>query len=142
MSNPLSKENMVAAANELITMDAVVEKFLEVRKLLEDLDAQWEAKRKPVQDFKNLLAGRLQKHLDDNKVESMRTKAGTAYKKTTYTASVADPKAFMDFVVEGQHFDLLERRANVTAVKAYVEEHKALPTGVNLSSYEKVNVRR
>jgi hypothetical protein len=37
---------------------------------------------------------------------------------------------------------LLERRASQTAVRAYVDEHKALPAGVNLHALETVGVRR
>jgi hypothetical protein len=48
----------------------------------------------------------------------------------------------MDFVLENKQFDLLERRASATAVKAYVEEHNMLPTGVNLNALSSIGVRR
>ncbi len=48
----------------------------------------------------------------------------------------------MDYVIENKNFDLLDRRANVTAVKAFVQDNKREPPGCNLNSYQKVNVRR
>jgi hypothetical protein len=48
---------------------------------------------------------------------------------------------FMDFVVENKFFHLLDRRANTPAVKTWVEEHKELPPGCNLTSVQTLGVR-
>jgi hypothetical protein len=55
---------------------------------------------------------------------------------------LADPEAFMKYVIDNQAFDMLDRKANVTAVKEYVQETGALPPGVNLSSIKTIGVRR
>jgi hypothetical protein len=70
------------------------------------------------------------------------TKGGTIYTSTRYTASLADPEAFMKFVIETRQFDLLDRKANSTAVKDYVGEHNVLPTGCNLTAMKTLGVRR
>jgi hypothetical protein len=48
----------------------------------------------------------------------------------------------MKYVIDNNLFDLLDRKANVTAVKDHVKEKGALPPGVNLSAIETVGVRR
>jgi hypothetical protein len=48
----------------------------------------------------------------------------------------------MRYVIANQKFELLDRRANVTAVKEFVKENKEQPPGCNLSAVETVGVRR
>jgi hypothetical protein len=88
------------------------------------------------------LSGVLQKFLDTNGLDSLKSEHGTCYKTTKYSASLADPDAFMRYVIANQKFELLDRRANVTAVKEFVKENKEQPPGCNLSAVETVGVRR
>lgn len=85
--------------------------------------------------------GRLQHLLEVNGAESMKTSMGTVYETTKFTATLPDPKAFMDFVIANNEFDLLDRKANVTAVRGYVNDHGALPPGCHLASIKDVGVR-
>jgi hypothetical protein len=48
----------------------------------------------------------------------------------------------MQHVIQNNSFELLDKRANVTAVKDYVKEHNTTPPGVNLSSITSIGVRR
>lgn len=73
---------------------------------------------------------------------SVSTPAGTFYRSKSYSASLADPQAFMDYVVANQKFELLDRRANVTAVRRFVTEQKGLPPGCNLNTKSTIGVRR
>ena len=91
---------------------------------------------------KDKLTGIIQSCLEAVGAESIKTAEGTAYTTTRYTASLADPKAFMDFVIENKKFDLMNRAANAPAVRDYVAEHGGLPPGVNLSSIATIGVRR
>jgi hypothetical protein len=75
-------------------------------------------------------------------LKNLRTEAGTCYISTTWKSPLQDADAFMRFVIENEEFDLLERRASSTAVRAYVEEHNHLPSGVNLNAVTSVGVRR
>lgn len=96
----------------------------------------------PLKELQDMLGGWLQSALDKAGADSIKSLAGTAYKTQKFTASLADPKAFMDFVIANNLFDLMDRKANVTAVKEYVEQNGRLPPGVNLSSIETIGVRR
>jgi transcriptional regulator len=74
-------------------------------------------------------------------LENIKTTNGTAYWSTHYTCTVAEPESFFCFVQEEEAWDLIEKRASKTAVKAYIDEQGETPPGVNFSSYRAFNVR-
>lgn len=123
-------------------MDKRVEQYIQIRDALKRIDADHDAKRKPLVDLQQVLSGRIQVFLDENKLKNIKTKHGTAHTTTRYTASLADPDAFMRYVEENKAFHLMDRRANATAVKDYVKEHNVPPPGVNLNALTTVGVRR
>ena len=125
-------------------LELQISNFIWVRDQLAKIDKKWEDERAEFVTMKSKLEGRIQTFLSDHNITgSVKTKAGTAYMSTKYTASLADPKAFMDYVVNSGEFDLLERRASVTAVKQFIEDHNGQqPAGCNLSSHKSLRVRR
>lgn len=124
------------------TVDERVAAYIQCRDAIKAAKEKYEADIQPLVELQNLLTGWLQNHLEKNGAESIKTAHGTCYTSTKYTASLADSDAFMQFVIKNSEYDLLDRKANVTAVKAYVADHDALPPGVNLSSISTVGVRR
>jgi len=124
------------------TVDKRVSQYIQVRDAIAKAKEKHEAELKPLVDLQNLLTGWLQEFMDTAGAENVKTSHGTCYQSTRYTASLADPEAFMAFVKSTSQYDLLDRKANVTAVKDYVAEHNTLPPGVNLSAIKTVGVRR
>lgn len=123
-------------------LDAQIKQYIEVRDTLKAFDDQVATARKPWSTMLDQLGGAIQRFLDAHSLENVATASGTAYKSSRTSASLADPAAFMNYVIENRAYDLLDRRANATAVKAFVEQHKQLPPGVNLSTVETLGVRR
>lgn len=119
-----------------------VKQYIATRDALKKMDEEHENRRRPLVELQNMLTGWMQKFLEKAGAESIRTSEGTCYTSTRYTASLADPEAFMQYVINNNAFDLLDRKANSTAVRAYVDEKGALPPGVNLSSISTIGVRR
>lgn len=74
--------------------------------------------------------------------ESVRTKAGTAYKKTRTSVTCADREAFFDFVREHDLYDLLEARPAKTVVDQYFTEHGDYPPGLNITKAVVISVNR
>jgi hypothetical protein len=97
---------------------------------------------KPLRETLESLNSVLLSHLNDMGGNSIATDAGTAYRTEKKSASLADSEAFMDYVIANQAFDLLDRKANVTAVEEHIKENDAPPPGVNFSSTFVVGVRR
>jgi len=116
--------------------------YVECRDAIARAKDEFEKSIAPLVDLQNKLTGWLQRFMETNGATSIKSKQGTCYASTRYTASLADPEAFMKYVISNQQFDLLDRKANVTAVKDHVKEKGALPPGVNLSAIETIGVRR
>jgi hypothetical protein len=124
-------------------IDKKIEQYIQVRDILKAVDEKWEAQRKPLLEIQDKLAGSIQSFMDANNITgNLKSKAGTCYLLTSYSASLADPEAFMQYVVKTGSFELMDRRANSTAVRDYVKEHNATPPGCNLTAVCTVRVRR
>jgi len=67
---------------------------------------------------------------------------GTAYKSTRASATVGDWDSFLAHVQENDAWELLEHRANKTAVEQHKAVNDDLPPGVNWSETQVVNFRR
>lgn len=124
------------------TVDKRIQQYVAVRDRIKALEEKHKEELKPFVEVQNMLTGWVQSFLDKTGVESVKTKHGTAYSSTRYSASLADADAFMNFVKTTSNYDLLDRRANVTAVKDYVAEHGNLPPGCNLTALKTIGVRR
>lgn len=74
-------------------------------------------------------------------LESIPTRLGTAYWSTHYNCTIAAPADFWNFVQEQQAWHLIDKRANKTGVREFVDAHGQPPPGVNFSGYRVFNVR-
>lgn len=123
-------------------MENRINQFIKIRDYLDKKKEEQAKELKPAQGLKDQLSGILQVFLASHKSESLNTKAGTVYRTTRYSASLVDPDAFMRHVIGTEQYELLDRRANVTAVREFVEKNGGLPPGAKLSAIETVGVRR
>lgn len=120
-----------------MTTEDIVAAYVALRdKIAADKKAMEEA-LKPLQDGLESLEGLLLKELEKAGADSIKTKAGTAYKASWSSARVVDWSQTLDFIRESERFDLLERRVS----KAVVEELGDVP-GVAVERGTRVNVRR
>jgi len=88
------------------------------------------------------LEGALLEFLDANGVQNVASSAGTVYKSTQISATVADKDAFMAFVKETDQYEALDIKANKTFVKDYLDENQEAPPGVKVSKINTVGVQR
>ena len=128
--------------NTELNVEAVVAKYIGIRDSLKEMDEPHKAERAPLVETQNIHTERIMQFLEKTGSSAIKTDSGTCYQSTRYTASLADADSFMNFVIENKAFDLLDRRANSTAVRDYVEEHSTLPPGCNLSAIRTIGVRR
>lgn len=119
-----------------------VAQYVQIRDKLKVMDEEHEKKREKLVLVQSLLSGYMEKFLEQIGATNIKTPYGTCHRTTRYTSSLADADAFMNFVTSTGKFDLLDRRANSTAVKEYVQEHGVLPPGVNLTALRSIGVRR
>lgn len=121
-----------------------VEQYLALRDKIKAFDDEHKEKMAPYREALEMLNEVLLNHLNQIKSDSASVNGvGTVYRTVKDSASLADASAFMDFVVENAQWDLLDRRANVTAVRDYMQANAGdLPPGVNFSRRFVAGVRR
>lgn len=121
--------------------DRIAQHFA-VRAVLDQVEKEVAKATFPLEELKRLLEGWFDKFLTSTKQENAVCVAGTVHWNTRVTASLADPQAFMDFVIANNKFELLDRKANSTAVQDYVKANKANPPGVNLTAHRTIGVNK
>lgn len=117
--------------------------YRQVRDRITQRTQEFEESIKKLTTRREQLAGLLLNILDNTHQESARTVNGTVGVRVESSASVADKSAFMDHVKSTGNFELLDVRANKTAVRDYIEHHEGhTPPGVNFTSRRTVGVTK
>lgn len=125
-------------------LDLVVERYVILRDKKTQMKSDYEKKVATVDAAMERIEAFLLKHLTDSNSESVRTKAGTFFKSTRTSATVADWDAVSAWVLEDtvSRWPMLEKRVSKGFVEAFAEAHNDLPPGVNVRQETTVNVRR
>lgn len=144
--NPQPTQQVVAqaapAAPVVMDIDKRIEQYVKLRDLIKVQDDAHKEKMTPYKEALEKLNGLLLQHLITVGGDSVKTQHGTVYKTVRRTVSLEDADTFMRHVIGGEHWELLDRKANSTAVEAYIQENGVLPPGVKQSSITQVGVRR
>lgn len=83
-----------------VAVDKRVGQYIKLRDKLKEMDKRHEEERKPLLDLQNVLSGWMMEFLEKTGGTSIKTKLGTVYLSVRYSASLADPEAFMNFVID------------------------------------------
>lgn len=123
-------------------IEAIVSAYITIRDKIAEMKAKHKEELKPYNEALSKLEHGMLEELAAAGVESMRTPSGTAYRIERTSVTVADKSAFMDYVETTHAFDLLDVRANKTAVEGFLAEHEDVPPGVNIRREAAVGFRR
>ncbi len=126
----------------VIDFDKRVGQYVQLRTKIKQIKDKQAEELKPYNEALEALNNLLLAHLISTNTDSASSSSGTVYKSAKETASISDAAAFWTYVVTQANFDLLDKRANLTAVKDHIEQHKQPPPGVNFNSRAVVGVRR
>lgn len=127
---------------KVIDLGTRIEQYVKLRDMIKEKDDAHKKVMEPYRDALEKLNNLLLDHLNTIGGDSVKTEHGTVYRTVKKSASLEDADAFMKHVIKGEHWELLDRKANKTAVEAYVDENGVLPPGVKWSSISQVGVRR
>jgi hypothetical protein len=132
-----------------VDLDTRVDQYVKLRDKIKEIEDKQKEAIRPYKEALDQLNNTILSALDQIGVESVRTQYGTAYRLEKKSASFADKEAFWTFVVATGQWDLLDYKANVTAVKAFIDKQieekeptPVPPPGVNYSVRYEVGVRR
>lgn len=133
----------VGAFPPVVDIEKRVGQFVKLRDLKSEIEERHKAELKPINDSLDLLKQVLSRGLDQLNVDSAKTSCGTVSFSSKASAALADKSAFWTYVVTTGQFELLDYKANVTAVKEHIEKNQGqAPPGVNYSVFRDVGVRR
>jgi hypothetical protein len=124
--------------------EELVEVYIAMRNERERLLREYETADNKLKDDMKTLEAALLSICVDIGADSIRTPAGTVFRKINERAFPSDAEAFFKFVRETGMVELLEKRIHQGNFKQYMEEHKddGLPPGVNIFREYGVVVRK
>lgn len=122
--------------------DKAISKYIELRAEVEAINAKAKADAAELKKQMALLESWMTKKADKEGLKNITTPHGTGYWSVHQRCTVANPEEFMNYVIGGQRWDLMEKRASKLAVKHEVENNGEVPPGVNYSTIRVFNVKR
>lgn len=123
-------------------MEELVEKYIQLRDKKAEIAAAYKEKVAKLDATLTKIEGVLLSQFDELGMESVRTKAGTAYKSSRASATVADWDTVLAYIQQNNLWNMLDHRVSKKAVEEFKEAHGDLPPGVNWREEIVVNVRR
>ena len=122
--------------------DALIEQYIRARDKKKEIMDEAKGKCAQIDEVMKMAEARLLEMFDEEGVTSVKTDAGTAYRSTRTSATVADWELLLDHIKDEDAWALLEHRVNKKAVEEYKEEYDDFPPGVNIRSEHTINIRR
>ena len=119
-------------------VNKIVAHYVALRDQKKEMEARHKAELAPLKQDMEEIENALQKHMLDQNVRSLPCKAGTPYISEVASARVNDWDAVLDYIIENQKYEFLERRVSKTALQ---ESGEQVP-GVELVTVLKTNIRR
>lgn len=123
-------------------MQEVVEKYIQIRDAKARLVEKHKAQLAPLNNLLEEMEGFLLAEFDKLGLDSAGCPAGTAYRSTRTSATVADWDATLAYIREHELWNMLEHRVAKKAVEEFIEANNDIPPGVNISRDITINVRR
>lgn len=125
-----------------VNIDDVVATYMKLRHSKEVIEAEAKTKVDELKVKMMKLESWIKEQADLQGVTSFKTRHGTAFLTTNDFANVGDWDAVLNFIRENEAYDMLEKRISKVAVRGYIEQHKAVPPGVNYGTRIDVNIRK
>lgn len=123
-------------------VDEVVAAYIQLRDCKEQITRKHKEELAPINEKMGKIEAWLQRHLQTEGVESMKTKAGTAFLQTASSATVRSWPETLAWVKANDEWSFLEARVNKTAVKDFIESQGEIPPGVDYKETIVTRVRR
>src|SRR5574342_136288 len=104
------------------TPAAMVEMYIKLRDYKRAAEDEFSKSMERTRMGMEKLESMILAHLNNTGLDNIKCDAGTAYRKTDYSATVKDREAFLKFIQESGLWDLLDARANKKFVREYTEQ--------------------
>lgn len=138
MTETVEKKQSVSDLSD----SALVELYIKLRDRRAARKRQFEVDDEGDKAKQEKIEGLLLKRFNESGAESVRTKAGTAFKSVRTSVTCADRELFFDFVKAHDLYDMLEARPAKGVVEQYQAEHGDFPPGLNINRMMSISIRR
>ena len=135
-------QDWIDAVEATADNEALVQTYITLRDEKETRKRLRAEEDEPLDKLMEKIEVKLQKALQDNKVQSMKTKYGTFHFVKKTSAKVADWAVFLKHIIKTEGWDLLVHNCNKTAVQARMEETAKPVPGVDWTVFQGVQVKR
>lgn len=122
--------------------DHLAELYNTCKNLKSETEEKHKKELAPINEALDKIKEKISAALQEIGVENVKTVHGTVHFTRRRTVTLVDSQAFMDYVIEHQAWDLLDRKANSTAVQGFVKTNGSEPPGARLNTIVDVSVRR
>jgi hypothetical protein len=122
--------------------EGLVEKYVALRDKKDEITKVYKKDVAVIDTVMEKVEAALLAHLDETGVESIRTKAGTAFKTTRVSATVGDWDALFAYIMQTENYQFIEHRVSKAAVVEFKDANNDLPPGVNWREEVVVQIRR
>lgn len=125
-----------------MNLEVLVTKYIAARDKKQAIMDEAKQKAAKIDAVLEKIEGVILQAFNETGAESVKTAMGTAYKTTRTSVTVADWDAALNFIREGEHWEMLERRVSKKAVEEFKEETGGFPPGLSTRVEIGINVRR
>jgi len=125
------------------TVEDKVRLYVKMRDALSAKTKEYEDYKRDIKAKMARVEGALLAQLNDDGAESIRTTAGTVFRRNTLRATIADFTSLRAYIMETGNLDLLQKRVSTEALRQLGEDG-ALPEipGISTEYVAEVSVRR
>jgi len=129
-------------STEKFDADRAIRVLIQLKDRIKSLDDEHEERLKPYKEKRDKLERLILGHLLESNAKNISTDHGTASVLHRKSASLEDPAAFMNYVIENEAWDLIDRKANAKAVEDFIHSNNSPPPGVKFSDALTLGLRR
>lgn len=124
-----------------VGVEKLVRVYVKIRSKREELSAAFKAQDEDLQKQLRQVELALLQHCKDHEVESVRTKAGTFFRRVKTKYWTDNWEAMHKFIMDNQLPDFMERRLHQGNLKQFlVDNPDSVPPGLNVSSEYAITV--
>jgi hypothetical protein len=127
----------------MISMKDLVNEYVQLRNAKKE--AEEKAKSFIRDSYLNrmeAIEGEILNFFNTTNQDNAKTEYGTASRVPDVSATIADATEFRRYVIGSESWELIDWRANKTAVREIVDETGAPPPGVNFTRSYKIQIRK
>lgn len=124
------------------TVDSVIAAYIKRRDLKKEIQTRHKEELAVVNGAMDKIEAWLHREMLEMNVDSVKTKAGTAFIQTVSSVKVADWETALDFLKKEELYHMLEHRLAKSSVEEFVENVGSNFPGTSLTKTQVVRFRR